>query len=107
MRRRILFVCGKGRQRSPTAADIYPALLGCSTDCAGLAKDADSPLTPDQIEWATEIAVMEHRHMASLRERFGRHVGQKPVVCLNVPDRYRYKQPELIDLLTERAARLR
>ena len=106
-RRRILFICGRGRQRSPTAADIYPGILDCSADYAGLSKDADSPLTPEQIEWATEIAVMEPRHQATLRYEFGLHLRQKRVVCLNVPDRFRFMQPELVDLLTERAGRLR
>ena len=106
-RRRILFICGRGRQRSPTAADIYAGILDCRTDYAGLSKDADSPLTPEQIEWATEIAVMEPRHQATLRHEFGPHLRQKRVVCLNVPDRFRFMQPELVDLLTERAGRLR
>ena len=86
---------------------IYPGILDCSADYAGLSKDADSPLTPEQIEWATEIAVMEPRHQATLRHEFGPHLRQKRVVCLNVPDRFRFMQPELVDLLTERAGRLR
>jgi predicted protein tyrosine phosphatase len=103
---RILFVCGKARRRSPTAAEIAPALLGVEADFGGLSQDADVPLEPDQIDWADIIAVMEPRHLARLRRQFGARLGGKRVVCLSVPDRFEPMAPDLVALLTRQFARL-
>lgn len=41
---RVLFVCGKARKRSPTAADVAGRRFGCATDFAGLSNEADARL---------------------------------------------------------------
>jgi predicted protein tyrosine phosphatase len=38
---RALFLCGKARIRSPTAADLAARLGGMEVDFAGLSEDAD------------------------------------------------------------------
>ena len=68
--RRVLFICGKGRCRSPTAEQIFSSLKNWETDSAGLGADADAVVSDEQIEWATDIAVMEKRQMARLRRMF-------------------------------------
>jgi predicted protein tyrosine phosphatase len=106
MMRTVLFVCGKARMRSPTAAEIAPGLLGVEADYAGLSNDADVPISAEQIEWAAVIAVMERVQLARLRRRFGPELRGKHLVCLDVPDRYTFLQAELITLLTTRFVRL-
>jgi predicted protein tyrosine phosphatase len=54
-----MFVCGKARMRSPTAAEIAPRLLGVTADLGGLSADADVVLDRDQLAAADIIAVME------------------------------------------------
>lgn len=72
------------------------------TDSAGLASDADCPVSSDQIEWADVIFVMEKRHRVQLAQRFTRYLEGKKVVCLDIQDNYEFMQPELISLLEKR-----
>ena len=72
------------------------------TDSAGLNNDADQTLSPEQIDWADVIFVMERDHLTKLRRNFTRHAAGKRVICLNIADDYGYLQPELIKLLEAR-----
>lgn len=42
---------------------------------------------------------MEKAHKAKLASRFSAHLAGKRIVCLNIPDNYRYMDPALVDLL--------
>jgi predicted protein tyrosine phosphatase len=42
---------------------------------------------------------MEKKHGRILRERFGEALAGKKVICLRIPDNYRYMEPALIDEL--------
>ena len=100
---RVLFICGKARSRSPTAAQIFSGLKGVQTDFGGLSRDADDALSADQIDWADRIIVMEHRHRIRLSDRFGRQLAGKSVITLDIPDKYAFMQPELIRELQAKA----
>lgn len=45
---------------------------------------------------------MEPVHRTKLAARFGDHLANTRVVCLNLPDRYREMDPALIELLERR-----
>ncbi|MFK7752316.1 MAG: phosphotyrosine protein phosphatase [Sedimentitalea sp.] len=92
----VLFVCGKARMRSPTAADLVRNWPGIHADFAGLSNDADEQLSSEHIDWADLIAVMETRQKKRLTALFGPAVREKRVVVLSVPDRYDYGDPDLI-----------
>jgi len=47
---------------------------------------------------------MEARQRKLLLQRFGRALADKKIVCLRVPDRYEYVQPELIEILKMKMA---
>jgi predicted protein tyrosine phosphatase len=100
----VLFICSRNRLRSPTAEQVFATVPGIETDSAGLAPDADCPLSADQVEWADIICVMEKRHRTQLAQRFKRHLSGKKVVCLDIPDTYQFMQPELVALLEKRVA---
>lgn len=100
--RRVLFICSRNRLRSPTAEHVFGRLLDFETDSAGLAPDADFPLSSDQVEWADLIFVMEKRHRSQLNRRFKRYLSGKKVVCLDIQDNYQFMQPELVSLLEKR-----
>jgi predicted protein tyrosine phosphatase len=90
---RALFVCSRNRLRSPTA------------DSAGLAPDAVTPLELDQIEWAEVVFVMEQRHKVKLTRMFGRSLKGKRIICLDIPDKYAFMDPELIAVLQRKAGK--
>ena len=103
--KRALFICSQNRLRSPTAEQVFSAWPGVETDSAGLGADATVPLSPEQIEWATIIFVMERTHRSKLSSKFKVHLNGKRVICLDIPDDYAYMQPELIALLESKAGR--
>jgi predicted protein tyrosine phosphatase len=102
---RALFICSRNRLRSPTAEQVFSSWIDVDveTDAAGLAPDAVTPLTVDQIEWAEVLFVMEPRHKVKLIRTFGRYLNGKRIVCLEIPDRYGFMDPELIVVLERKA----
>ena len=102
----ILFICGKARKRSPTAADVASRLFVAETDFAGLSHDADERLTSEHLKWADTIAVMEKRQLSRLKRQYGALVSGKRLVCLDIADQYEYMQPELVELLTRKLPRM-
>lgn len=106
--KRVLFVCGKARVRSPTAAQIFADWEGVRTDFGGLSNDADDALSSDQIDWADIIMVMERRHATRLNDKFGRMLAGKKILVLDIRDRFTFMEAELIDeLLSKAGTRLR
>jgi predicted protein tyrosine phosphatase len=49
--------------------------------------------------WADRVFVMEQSQRRYLNAHFARSVKDKKIVCLNIPDRYGYMQPELVTAL--------
>lgn len=100
-----LFICGKNKLRSPSAELVFAKWPGIETDSAGINTDAETPLSPEQLEWAHIIFVMEKAHRTKLSKRFRKYLNGKRVVCLDIPDDYRFMQPELVKLLEATAGR--
>ena len=96
---KVLFVCGKARMRSPTAADLAARFDGIQTDFAGLSRDADEILTPEQIEWADAIYVIERRQKKRLTAKFLAHLAGKKLRVLDIPDNFGYMDTQLVKLL--------
>ena len=101
---RALFICTQNRLRSPSAEQVFSTWPGVETDSAGLGNDANVPLSPEQIEWATVIFVMEQTHRRKLSQKFRRYLNGKSVICLGIPDDYAFMQPELVALLQKKVA---
>lgn len=101
---RILFICSKNRWRSPTAEHLFAGRPGIECTSAGLSHDAKTPLSGELVEWADTIFVMEKAHKAKLAAKYRAHLAGKRVVCLNIPDNYRYMDPALVELLRTRVA---
>lgn len=102
----VLFICGKARKRSPTAATVAEELFGLATDYAGLSADADERLSVEHLATADTIAVMEKRQLARLKRQFGGALKAKKLVCLDIPDSFEFMQAELVELLKERLGRI-
>lgn len=101
--KRALFLCTSNRLRSPTAEQLFSTWPHVETDSAGVSADALVPLSPEQLEWADIIFVMEKAHRSKLQQRFRRHLGGKRVICLDIPDDYAFMDPALLKLLEARA----
>jgi predicted protein tyrosine phosphatase len=100
-----LFICSQNKLRSPTAETVFAKWPGVETDSAGLNNDAETPLTPEQIDWADIIFVMEKAHRSKLSAKFRKHLNGKRVVCLDIPDDYDYMQEELVKQLEAKVVR--
>ncbi len=100
---RALFICGRARSRSPTAAQVFSGWEGVTTDFGGISGDADDVLSADQLDWATMIFVMEQRHSKRMSDRFGSALRGKRVINLSIRDKYTFMQDELVDLLMQTA----
>ena len=92
------------RWRSPTAEQVFSEFPGIECASAGLNNGAENPVTPELIEWADLIFVMERSHKAKLSNEFKRHMHGTRVVCLNIPDKYKFMDPVLVKLLTSKVA---
>ncbi|MBB4867336.1 putative protein tyrosine phosphatase [Pseudomonas nitritireducens] len=104
--RRALFICSRNRLRSPTAETVFASWPEVESDSAGLAPDAEVPLSAEQLEWADLVFVMERRHRQALLRRFPAAMRGKRLVCLDIPDDYAYLQPELVLLLERKVGPL-
>jgi len=100
--KRVLFVCSQNKLRSPTAESIFSGIDGYEVESAGLDKDAIATVTPELVEWADYIFVMEKSHRNKLRKNFKQYISKQRVVCLNIPDEYDYMDESLIKLLKSR-----
>ena len=103
--KRVLFVCSQNRLRSPTAEQVFAGHPGIECASAGTNHDATQPLTPELVEWADLIFVMEKAHRNKLTAKFKPHLASARVVCLDIPDEYDYMDPELVRLLKARVLR--
>ena len=102
-RERILFVCTANIDRSRTAEDLYRNDERYETRSAGVAPFATQPLTRELLLWADRVFVMnehEDQHRTLIRIRFPD--VDRPVVDLDIEDRWPRGDPELVALLKRR-----
>jgi predicted protein tyrosine phosphatase len=97
--RHVLFICSQNRLRSPTAEVLFAKWPGVETMSAGLLNSAQNPVTPELLEWAHIIFVMERTHRAKLSKKFRSSLRGQRVICLNIPDNYEYMDPRLVEIL--------
>ena len=98
-RRNVLFVCSKNQWRSPTAEAIWRKHPQVSVRSAGTSSNARRTVSVEDIRWADVIFVMEEKHRSRLLAEFTTAVGHKPVHVLDIPDEYKYMDPELVEQL--------
>ncbi|MBY0572221.1 MAG: low molecular weight protein tyrosine phosphatase family protein [Undibacterium sp.] len=96
--KKILFICSQNRLRSPTAEQVFSSYENIECSSAGLNLHADNPVTPELVEWADIIFVMEKAHRNKLSAKFRKYVRAR-VICLDIPDDYEFMDAALIRLL--------
>lgn len=105
----IVFICSANLQRSKTAEDYFAQtntnflFSSAGTNITYCQKVGSNPITHELLEEADLIVVMEHKHQKQIKSLYG-HTFSSKIKVLNIPDRYKYYQKELIELLEERVA---
>lgn len=102
---RILFICSRNKKRSLTAEHHFAEQEELEVASAGLNRDSATPVTPDLLEWADVIFVMEPVHREKLSRNFRSSLKNQRVICLNIADRYEYMDEELIAELEQKVER--
>jgi predicted protein tyrosine phosphatase len=87
-----LFVCNQGKNRSKTAAKLFG---GKSTSLY----NEINLITAEQLEEAEIIYVFEERQRTEISRKFPKQYMEKKIINLDIPDIYKYDQPELIEVL--------
>ena len=95
----ILFICNQNENRSKTAQKLFKDKF--QTKSAGLHNK--SPVTKKQLQWADKIIVMEDHQREEIGKRFPKEYMQKQILSINIPDIYRFDQPELKELLKNKS----
>jgi len=104
--KKLLFVCSENRLRSPTAENVFSEYEGVEAIGAGTNSDAETPVSGDLIEWADIILVMEKMHRNKVSKKYKDLLKDKRLVVLDIPDNYECMQPELIQLLKTKVAKV-
>ncbi len=105
-RERILFVCTGNIDRSRTAEELYGDDPRYEVRSAGTAPFAATPLSRELLLWADRILVMCERgegHGSLIKLRFPD--VKRPIVDLDIEDRWPRGDPQLKRLIIKRASR--
>ncbi len=94
--KKFLFICGKNKHRSPTAENIFSEYQNLEVRSAGIDNDAEYVVSTEDIEWATHIFVMEEKHKEKLANKYKDIIKDLKVVSLNIADKYKYMDEELV-----------
>ena len=101
--KRVLTVCSANMLRSPTIAHVLSAEpYNFNTRSAGTAGFALIPVTEDLLVWADEVVCADTEHALYIRDKMIQYALDKPIVNLNLPDIYEYRNSKLIELIKER-----
>ncbi len=95
----LLFICSRNQWRSPTAEAIWRKHPDFNARSAGTSPRAKKIVGPSDIRWADLIFAMEQKHKNRLVSQFTRMLERKTIHVLDIPDDYKYMDPELIQEL--------
>ncbi|MEL6666233.1 MAG: protein tyrosine phosphatase [Pseudomonadota bacterium] len=99
----ILFICSMNQWRSPTAEKVFQKEQGIAVRSAGTVRGAKRTVSVEDIRWSDIILVMEDKHKSRLLAQFRDEVRYKALHVLDIPDEYKYMDPELVEIIRETA----
>lgn len=101
--KKVLAVCSAGLLRSPTIAYVLSQPpYNFNTRACGIYDYALIPLDPVLLTWAEEIVCAEDEHAQIVKRALDHHkIPAVPVVALNIPDVYEYRNPKLVALISQ------
>jgi predicted protein tyrosine phosphatase len=102
----VLFVCSRNQWRSPTGEQVWRRHPRVNARSAGTSAGARRVVSAADLAWADVVLVMEDKHKSRLLAEFRALLLHKPVHVLDIPDDYKYMDPELVELLGDPVAHL-
>jgi len=97
----LLFICSRNQWRSPTAEKVWSNHAQINARSSGTSPNAKKTVSTDDIQWADVIFVMEKKHKNRIVASFTKLVKYKPIHILDIPDEYKYMDPELIEQIQD------
>lgn len=95
--KRVLTVCSAGLLRSPTIASVLHTKYGYNVRACGANPEyALVPISTALIHWADLIIFADQEHYDDVKEYIP---ADKPHFTLDLPDRFPYRSPELIEII--------
>ncbi len=102
----LLFVCSRNQWRSPTGEQVWRRHPRVNVRSAGTSAGARRVVSADDLAWADVVLVMEDKHKSRLLAAYRALLLHKPLHVLDIPDDYKYMDPELVELLADPVAEL-
>ena len=102
--RRVLFICQMNRSRSATAERLFCKRRDLEVCSAGTSDDARVRVNRRMLEWADVIFTMDEDQHDALSRLFPQHPSLDRLVCLDIPDKFGFLDPQLVTLLEERVS---
>jgi predicted protein tyrosine phosphatase len=99
---RTLFICYYNRKRSATAERVFGRDPALDVRSAGTSDEAMVQVNERMLDWADVVFVMEDEQRRELARMFPAHAALNRLICLEIPDKYEFLDPELVSLLHER-----
>jgi predicted protein tyrosine phosphatase len=96
----VLFVCSRNQWRSPTAERIWRVHPGLEVRSGGTSANARRRVSESDLRWSEVIFVMEEKHKSRLLAEHSATLEHKPIHVLDIPDDYKFMDPELVEQLT-------
>lgn len=101
--KKVLTVCSANMLRSPTIAHVLSAdPYNFNTRSAGTAGYALILVTKDLLMWCDEVVCADTEHALWIRNKMTKWMIDKPIIDLQIPDNYEYRNSKLIELIKER-----
>ena len=102
--KRVLCICSAGIFRSPTAAEVLTQEYGYNCRSVGAVRQfAPFQLDTNALWWADEIVCMEQEHV-DLIHAFHEPDEDTPIIVLDIPDHFEFRDPKLIELIKQKYA---
>ncbi|MEM6689618.1 MAG: phosphotyrosine protein phosphatase [Planctomycetota bacterium] len=102
----VLFVCSKNRWRSPTAEKMFADHDLLRVRSAGTSRSAVRTISAGDLHWADTVIAMEPKHLSRLRADYPGETQYLEMHCVDIPDEYKFMDPELQDLIADAVARI-
>jgi predicted protein tyrosine phosphatase len=98
---RVLCVCSAGLLRSPTIAYVL-SLNGFNTRAAGVHDYALIEVDLVLVDWADIVVFADKHHLDVLPEFLKTRLEGKQIFVLDIPDIYQFRDPELMEIITDK-----
>jgi len=100
----ILFICSRNQWRSPTGELVWKKTPGLFVRSAGTSPRARNTVSAKDISWADIVFVMEQKHKDRIKAAHPAPCKYAKIHVLDIPDEYKYADPELIELIRSSTA---